>query len=164
MDEPRDPTADHDTDVYAWSQTQAARLRTLRDSGARLPVALDLDHIAEEIEDLGKSELRAAESFIRLILSHLAKALSDPNARARAHWATEATGWHADLLGAYTPAMRRMIDMDELWRLALRQAEKALAEHGKALRADLPARCPVALDVLVAKEFEFGEVVGERFR
>lgn len=160
MDEPRATASDYDADVYAWSQTQAERLRMLARSGAGLPVALDLDHIAEEIADVGKSELRAALSFIRLILAHLAKALSDPAAKARAHWSTEATGWHADLLATHTPSMRRVIDLDEQWRLAKKQAAKALAEYGATLRPDLPEHCPLALEVLVAREFDFDEVVG----
>jgi hypothetical protein len=43
----------YDDDFYAWTQEQAALLR-------RLPVVsnrLDAEMIAEEIEDLGKSEL-----------------------------------------------------------------------------------------------------------
>ena len=135
--------------------------RTLARSGAAAPVVLDLDHIAEEIADLGKSELRAALCFIRLILVHLANALSDPEAKARAHWSTEATGWHADLLATVTPSMRRFIDLDDQWRQAKKQAAKALAEYGATLRANLPERCPLALEALLAREFDFDEAAGQ---
>ena len=60
----------YDTDILAWSQRQAA---VLRDLAARrdLPNELDLDHVAEEIEDVGRSELNAVQSFIRLCLVHI---------------------------------------------------------------------------------------------
>ena len=34
---------------------------------------LDVEHLAEEVEDLGKSELQAVESFIEHIIAHLLK-------------------------------------------------------------------------------------------
>src|SRR5215471_15258146 len=54
-------TADllYEEDFYAWTQQQAELLR-------RLPTIsneLDIEHIAEEIEDLGRSDLRAAQSL-----------------------------------------------------------------------------------------------------
>jgi hypothetical protein len=48
----------YDEDFYAWTQQQAALLRRLPPPGNEL----DLEHIAEEIEDLGRSDLRAARS------------------------------------------------------------------------------------------------------
>jgi hypothetical protein len=44
------PDRSYDTDFYAWTQEQAARLRA-KDSAAQ-----DLEHLAEEIEDLGKRD------------------------------------------------------------------------------------------------------------
>ena len=55
----------YDTDIYAWSQQQAAVLRDLA-SRPDLPNELDLQHVAEEIEDVGISELNAVRSFLRL--------------------------------------------------------------------------------------------------
>ena len=40
----------YDTDIIAWANEQAALIR------ARRFDLLDLEHIAEEIEDVGKSE------------------------------------------------------------------------------------------------------------
>src|SRR5918999_5295845 len=57
----------YDTDFYAWTQTQAAALR------AKDVAALDLEHLAEEIESLGKRDRRAVESYLEVILLHLLK-------------------------------------------------------------------------------------------
>jgi hypothetical protein len=53
----------YEEDVYAWSEQQAAVLRRLARRRDR-PNELDLAHIAEEIEDVGASQLRAAKSLI----------------------------------------------------------------------------------------------------
>ena len=55
----------YDTDFYQWTQTQAAALR------AKEFAALDLDHLAEEIEDLGHSQRDRLSSQLKRLLSHL---------------------------------------------------------------------------------------------
>ena len=49
----------YEEDFYAWTQRQAELLRRLAPVGNEL----DMEHIAEEIEDLGRSDLRAAQSL-----------------------------------------------------------------------------------------------------
>ncbi len=148
----------YDRDILAWSEQQAAVLRRLA-SSRDLPNDLDLDNVVEEIESVGLSQLRAAESFIRLILAHIAKAVSQPESPAIGHWRTECIGWQDELLATLSPAMRQRIDMDVLWQRALRQAEAALEEHGGALAAWLTGPCPIALDDLLTPTFEFRDVV-----
>ena len=55
------PAELYDEDFYAWTQAQAKALRTHFRGDNRL----DVEHLAEEIEDLGSSELQAVESFVR---------------------------------------------------------------------------------------------------
>ena len=45
----------YDEDFFAWTRHQAELLRAVRSRGADLPAGIDLDHLAEEIEDLGKA-------------------------------------------------------------------------------------------------------------
>jgi hypothetical protein len=59
----------YDDDFFAWTQQQAELLRRLAPPGNEL----DLEHIAEEIEDLGRSDLRAARSLCQHIIEHLLK-------------------------------------------------------------------------------------------
>ena len=51
----------YDDDFYAWTQHQAEVLRSLHVTDNRF----DREHVAEEIEDLGKSERDAVRSQIR---------------------------------------------------------------------------------------------------
>src|SRR5260370_33017588 len=56
----------YDDDFYAWTQYQAEVLRSLKTRDNRF----DREHVAEEIEDLGKSERDTVRSGVRRILEH----------------------------------------------------------------------------------------------
>lgn len=148
----RDP-ASYDADIFAWSQRQAEVLRGLARIRRDLPNDLDLDHVAEEIEDLGLSELRKVESLLRRILGHAIKLASSPDSQAVAGWRREIRNWQADGLTHFTPAMRGRIDLERAWRLACRDAVGELADHGEAT-VPLPAACPVDLDGLLDEGFQ----------
>jgi hypothetical protein len=53
----------YDEDFYAWSREQAAALRRL--SAERWNGPLDLEHLAEEVEDLGDERRNAVRSQLR---------------------------------------------------------------------------------------------------
>lgn len=57
----------YDKDVHAWAFEQAGLLRAGRFD------LLDIEHIAGEIEDVGKSEQRELASRLVLLLAHLLK-------------------------------------------------------------------------------------------
>jgi hypothetical protein len=65
----RQPEQLYETDFYAWTQAQAKELR--RFARTRPNVPLDLAHLAEEIQDLGKSEYEAVFSLTQRIIEHL---------------------------------------------------------------------------------------------
>ena len=52
-------------DFYGWTQDQANLLRTGRLSD------LDIENLIEEIETMGRSEKRALESRLNVLLMHL---------------------------------------------------------------------------------------------
>ena len=53
------------TDIYAWTQEQAALLRDQKIQ------ALDYANLAEEVESLGYSQHHALESHLEVVLTHL---------------------------------------------------------------------------------------------
>jgi Domain of unknown function DUF29 len=55
----------YEQNLYAWSKVQADLLRRRRFS------ELDLEHVVEEIEDVGGSLYREVRSRIRTIMEHL---------------------------------------------------------------------------------------------
>ncbi|MCG1041399.1 DUF29 domain-containing protein [Mycetohabitans sp. B8] len=67
----------YEQDVVAWASEQAALLRA-----GRL-CAIDVKHIAEEIEDVGKSEQRELASRMSVLLAHLLKWRFQPSRRSK---------------------------------------------------------------------------------
>lgn len=65
---PPKPTALYEEDFYAWTKNQAAALRRL--AAQRWNGPLDLANLAEEVEDLGKTERNAVRSRLRRIIEH----------------------------------------------------------------------------------------------
>ncbi|MDP1772154.1 MAG: DUF29 domain-containing protein [Methylobacter sp.] len=57
----------YEHDIVAWAKEQAYLLRSGQLS------AIDIEHIAEEIEDVGKSEQRELASRMAVLLAHLLK-------------------------------------------------------------------------------------------
>jgi hypothetical protein len=55
----------YEQDFYAWANEQARLLRAGRLTDA------DIEHIAEEIESLGKTEKRELASRLKVLLTHL---------------------------------------------------------------------------------------------
>lgn len=146
-----DGSALYEEDVFAWSQHQAAALRRLAASGAALPNDLDLVHVAEEIEDLGISELNRVLGHLEGMLIHLVKAASSPGVEALRHWLVEIDEHQANAQRHVTNAMRQRIDLEKTWKRARRRAEMALSRFGETV-APLPDACPFALDELLDEE------------
>ena len=67
--------ATYETDFYLWTQQQADLLR----QGALS--ALDIENLAEEVEDMGKSNRLALESYVSTVLMHLLKWQYQPQRR-----------------------------------------------------------------------------------
>jgi hypothetical protein len=61
----------YNEDFFAWSQQQAEALRSTARGRSNQP--LDWENLAEEIEDLGKSDRRELRSRLALIIEHLVK-------------------------------------------------------------------------------------------
>jgi hypothetical protein len=59
------PSELYDGDYYAWIQEQVSALRQRRIED------VDWDNVAEEVEDLGKSERRSIQSQLETIIEHL---------------------------------------------------------------------------------------------
>ena len=57
----------YNTDFYGWTQEQAALLKSGRFS------EIDVEHLIEEVETMGRSEKRALESRLTVLLVHLLK-------------------------------------------------------------------------------------------
>ena len=142
------PDALYETDFYAWTRRQAQELRGLKE----LRLNVDLDHVAEAIEDLGTSERDACRSQVERILEHFLKLAFSPSAQPRRGWRRSIVEARSMLENKLSASIRR--DLRQRWprlyRTARRAAILALEEYDEAEAARLlPEACPWALaDVL----------------
>lgn len=130
-------------DFCVWAQRQAELLRARRFSD------LDLEHLIEEVEDLGESLYRSARSRVRTIIEHLLKLEQSRSQDPRAGWRSTVLTQRDDLRDDLTPTLRRRIEeaLPDLFGQARRRAEVSLRDHGEQAAADaLPTSCPYTLD------------------
>ena len=100
----------YDTDIVAWAAEQAELLRNRQWS------ALDLENIAEEVEDVGKSEIRELESRVAVLIGHLLKWKFQPEKRGRSWMDTiEVQRLRVTDRLRRTPSLKRLL-ADEKWR------------------------------------------------
>ena len=136
----------YDRDFYAWSNEQAALLRSGKLSEA------DLEHIAEEIESMGKTEKRELVSRLTVLLAHLLKWQHQP-ARRGASW--EVT------IGTQRRAITRHLADNPSLKSKLPEAiadayidarAEAYAETGLP-KANFPATCPWSFEQIMDEGF-----------
>jgi Domain of unknown function DUF29 len=142
----------YDDDFYAWTQYQAAVLRSLATSDNRF----DRDHVAEEIEDLGRSERNAVRSEVRRILGHFLKLAHSPAADPTADWMVSIANARAELEERLSATLRHYVEanLGRIFRQAGKTAEIALRKHQETLATTaLPAECPYTLDQILAEEW-----------
>jgi hypothetical protein len=113
----------YETDVVAWANEQAQLIRAGQFD------QLDLAHIAEEIEDVGKSEQRELASRMAVLLSHLLKWQFQPAMRSKSWEVTikiQRTALAKRL--ARTPSLQPMLTdpnwIEDMWGDAVESATK----------------------------------------
>ena len=139
----------YEDDFYAWTQHQAAVLRTMPVSDNRF----DREHVAEEIEDLGKSDLHAAQSLCEHIIEHLLKLEYSGLAEPADHWRDEIVEWRLQLEQKLTRSIAGKLNLKERYRRALRRLRR-LERDVPGLMQRVPAECPYSLDQIVGSSDE----------
>lgn len=132
----------YDRDILEWSRRQAERLRRVA-RGERVN-DVDWEHVVEEIEDVGKSEVASVRSLLRRALVHLLKRAAWPDSDAVVHRGIEAGGFLTDAADRFAPSMRRHIAVDAIYERALTQLRADRARFDPS--APLPDVCPFTLD------------------
>jgi hypothetical protein len=113
----------YDTDVVAWANEQATLLRE-----GRL-TEIDVLNIAEEIEDVAKSERRELESRMAILIAHLLKWKFQPGRRGTS-WAATIRAQRARIrhtlhkMPSLKPVLKDEVWLDLLWLDAVALAEQ----------------------------------------
>jgi Domain of unknown function DUF29 len=137
----------YDTDILVWSDRQAQLLRRLA-VGEPVNEAPDWPNIIEEIESVGSEQLHAVTSLLVQALVHMLKAQAWPSSREAPHWESEARRFRGDAADRFAPSMRQRIDLERLYRRALRIMPETI--DGQA-PLEVPEACPVTLEALLSE-------------
>jgi hypothetical protein len=136
----------HDQDFYAWANEQARLLR------AGLLSEADIEHIAEEIESMGKTEKRELVSRLTVLLLHLLKWQFQPS-RHGASWEVTIRNQRRDIVDhlADNPSLKARLP-ETMAAAYERAADSAYAETGLA-RSVFPPACPWSFEQMMSPDF-----------
>jgi hypothetical protein len=136
----------YEDDIALWSEQQGDLLRRLA-RGEKVNEQIDWENVAEEIETVGRNERRACESYLIQALVHELKVRAWPNSRAVPHWQSECRVARFDAQRAFSPSMRQLIRMSDLYATALDRMPEAIDDQPPG---PVPETCPFTLDELLA--------------
>lgn len=126
----------YDTDFFLWTQHQAEALRDHKIS------VLDWPNLAEEVEALGRSELRMVNSLIKQIIIHKIKLDYLADKDGRKHWLKEINNFRDQLEYTLTNSLKNKIDLQKLY-------EKAKRDILLDYELDLPNECIYPLEKIL---------------
>lgn len=136
----------YETDFYAWATRQA------RCSDAGRLDAADIEHIAEEIDSMGRSEKRELVSRLTVVLLHLLKWQYQPALRGNS--------WRLSIANARDQLADHMQDnpslkarLPEAMASAYRYARREAAAESGLPETTFPAECPWSFDQAVDEAF-----------
>ena len=133
----------YEEDFYVWTQRQAELLR------ARKFEDLDLEHLIEEVAELGDTKLSAVLNNARVVMEHLLKLQHSPAIDPRSGWRATVREHRSRLEIELTPRLRQVLDeeLSRVFRIARKSASEATRDHGEHAAADgLPGTCPYTAD------------------
>jgi hypothetical protein len=136
----------YDTDFVEWTAHTADLLRQGRFD------EVDLEHVVEEIGDMGKLDLRAVRSQLRRMLMHLIKQSIQPE-RDGTRWRGSIFSARQEILDELrdSPSLRRRLSdqMGDIYRAAVEDALKETAWAERAGDPGIPHDCPFTLSQLL---------------
>lgn len=133
----------YDRDFLAWTEQTAAHLRAGRLDD------LDLNHLAEEVEDMGRSEWRSLESQLANLLAHRLKWEYQPERRT--------SSWRLSIVASQI-AIGKLVKRNPSMKGCLGEViEEAYSDARKLAAADtglpedtFPPACPWTQNDLLA--------------
>jgi len=138
----------YDKDIILWSQEQARLLRAGRFS------ELDIEHLADEIEDVGKSEKRELASRMAVLLAHLLKWSRQPGKRGKSWRATISDQRKQIALAIKATPSLKAVMRDPDWQEGAWLDARAQARKETGLpEEELPEACPWTMEQAADEEF-----------
>ena len=145
----------YDTDYVAWLEEQVAHLRAGRIS------ALDVDHVAEELESLMKSERRQLANRLEVLIHHLLKWDHQPEQRANR--------WRATVAEQRRRVRRLLLDspslqqeIEPICRAVYPDAVQGAAIETQLNETAFPQKLPYTLEQIFERELPAEDLPDQR--
>ena len=136
----------YDEDFAIWTAETARLLRAGRFD------EVDIEHVAEEIEDMGKRDKRELHSRLTVLILYLLKWKWQPEKKS-ANWGSTIVTQRAELrrLFEQSPSLKTKVQdaVEEVYSDAM---EGATVEAGLPART-FPRKCPFTPDQILDREF-----------
>ncbi len=136
----------YETDFYAWTNEQAALLRSGNLSTA------DIENIAEEIESMGRSEKRELVNRLTVLLLHLLKWQFQPERRG--------ASWRASIQNTRDQLADHLVDNPSLKAQSQAAIASAFRYAGRQATAEtglsgttFPKSCPWSFEQIMDEAF-----------
>jgi hypothetical protein len=123
----------YDSDFFEWTQSVAEDLRHRQVSDA------DLEHVAEEIADMGGRDRRELRNRMTVLVMHLMKWAGQPTGRKGGTWRATIDGQRLEIEGIIeqSPSLRNDL-LRQLPNVYRKAAKFAVGETGLPLSVFLP--------------------------
>lgn len=137
----------YETDFYLWTQVTASDLRR------REFHDLDIEHLAEEIQDLGRNDKREIKNRAAILMAHLLKWEFQSDKRSTS-WRATITAQRNNILDLieHSPSLKRELP-GVIPGAYLNAVEQATAETGLVRDTTFPSTCPYTIEQLLDRSF-----------
>ncbi|MEI8393733.1 MAG: DUF29 domain-containing protein [Rhodospirillaceae bacterium] len=140
----------YEQDFYAWANQQAALLRA-----GQLSLA-DIDHIAEEIESMGKTEKRELVNRLAVLLMHMLKWSFQPEGRCTS-WRLTIKEQRRELIDHLSDNPSLKARLPEAIESGYARAQLSAARETSLPEATFPPACPWSFEQLMDENFWPGD-------
>ena len=137
----------YDRDFFEWTQCNAALLRARRFDEA------DIEHLAEEVEDMGRRDRRELTSRLEVLITHLLKWLAQPTRRERGGWRATINTQRRRILKLLGEMPSLSTALEENLAEVYRDAVKAAVDQTRLPKAAFSEACPITIDQILNEEF-----------
>jgi hypothetical protein len=141
-------------DWYRWAREQAGGLRRLAEE--RIDTDIELERVAEDLDEMADGKLEALRSQLRRVLVHLLKLEHSPATDPRRQWRRSVREARAQVDDRLTSTLESELraELPRIYRKARKLAAAEMSDYGEhAAASGLPADCPYAFEDILSEDW-----------
>ena len=138
----------YDRDFLLWTEQQAELLK------GGYWEKLDIQHLVEELETLGRSEQKELGSYLQILLMHLLKCQYQPEKRTKS-WDNTISNCRDKIQDCLedTPSLKRFLEDSEWVNKYYRRARRDAAKETEKPMENFPLEMPFTIEQICDRSF-----------